>query len=274
MAHPDITHILAADFEPDVLQQSASGPVLVDFWAEWCGPCKSLAPLLEQLVDGLAGQLKIVKVDTDVEPELAAQHGIRSLPTLMLFRDGKSVGQLVGAQPLSALEEFVQPWLPRPNDALIEQATAAAETGDIAAAIAVLEQALSADPADYRIHPILGGLYMDDGRQQQAQTLLSELPANIAVDTSFDGLKARLNMADAGAEDDGDDPIAQVFNAAINNANAGNHDSAVSAWIGLLPTEKAWRDGAIGKALVDIFKVLEGDPRLREWRRQMARVLN
>jgi putative thioredoxin len=275
MSHPHISTATTSEFPNAVLEQSRSGPVLVDFWAEWCGPCKSLAPTLEALADKLDGALKIVKVDTDAEPEIATQYAIRSLPTLMLFKDGTNVGQVVGAQPLSELEKFVAAWLPRPADKFIDAAETARDQGDSTTAIEAFERAIELDPLDFSVHPILGGLYIDAGRVNDARALLRALPANMAIDKTFDHLKSRLNMADAATNTaEPTDDIGHAFAAAVASANGGDYDAGVSALIGLLPAHRDWQGDAVRKALVDIFNVLDGDPRVRTWRTQMARELN
>jgi len=275
MNHPDISSATTSEFPRAVLEQSCSIPVLVDFWADWCGPCKSLAPTLEALAANHAGALKIVKVDTDAETAIATEYAVRSLPTLMMFDDGANVGQLVGAQPLSELETFVAKWLPRASQKFVVAAETARLSGDIATAIEALETGLAADPLDFTIHPLLGELYVEAGRVEDAQRLLRDLPANIAVDKSFDALRSRINMAAATTSAEGaDDEVGQAFSAAIGAANAGDHDAAVNALLGLLTRHRDWNEGAVRKALVDIFNVLDGDPRIRQWRTQMARALN
>lgn len=271
MSHPDIRAAGAADFADVVLAASARQPVLVDFWAAWCAPCRALAPLLEQLEERHRGRLRVVKVDTDAESDLAARYGVRSLPTLLLFRDGGPVQQVVGAQPLAALERLVEPWLPRPADELLVAAAAAVP----AEAVVLLERALALDPADYRVHPRLAALYLDLARNDDARALIDGLPANVAVEDAVRALVARLNLVtDADAADADDDPLAAAFAAARAAAARGDYDTAVPALLDLLARDRQWRDGLLRTTLIDIFSVLGGDPRVRPWRAQLARTLN
>ena len=277
MSQDLILHTSDADFDKDVLEASAGRPVLVDFWAEWCGPCKSLAPLLETLAHNHASALQVVKLDTDQNVGTAERYGIRSLPTLLLFVDGKVVEQIVGAQPLSALEDLVGRWLPRAGDSAIQRAQAALadDEADREAAIVMLEQALEADSGDFRIHAVLGELYLATGRVDDARGLVRELPANISTDDAFNRLHAKVHLASASdAFRTVDDSTGQAFRAAIDEAIRGRPESAVPALLELLPAHRDWADGAIRKTLVDLFNILEDDPRLRDWRGQMARALH
>ena len=111
MASDNIVIIDNGNWETEVIQSSASVPVLVDFWAEWCGPCRAIAPILDQLADELNGKLKIAKVDLDQHLELANQFGIRSIPTLLVFKDGEVAETVVGAVPKTTIEAKIQPFL-------------------------------------------------------------------------------------------------------------------------------------------------------------------
>ena len=275
MANPFVTAANVDNFASAVIEQSRDNLVMVDFWAEWCGPCKSLAPVIDDLAEKLDGALRVVKVDTDIEQELAGQYGVRSLPTLMLFQDGEVVEQLIGAQPLSALENFVAPYLPRGTDALQESARTALESDDPDGAISALEQALELDPGDYRIHPLLVDLYLDHDRIDDARRLISSLPANVGADNAAVRIAARLNLVDAAADISADsDPVSREFVVAVGDAVGGDYDESVDALLELLGNNRDWKDGAVRKALVDIFNVLDDDPRVKEWRAQMARTLN
>ena len=122
--------VTTTDFESRVLEASHATLVLVDFWAAWCGPCRSLAPVLEQLADRHQDTLAIAKIDSDAEPALAARYGVRSLPTLLLFKQGEIVEQTAGAQPLNALEALVARHAIRASDRMLETALAAQAAGD------------------------------------------------------------------------------------------------------------------------------------------------
>ena len=269
-----VTHGSAATFAADVLAQSHERPVLVDFWADWCAPCRALAPVLDELATRHCGGLKVVKIDSDAEPALGAQYAVRSLPTLLLFRDGAVAQQVVGAQPLAALERLIEPYLVRPTDTLLAEAHAAHALGNVAQAVAHLEAALALDARDFRVHPALAGLYLELGRNDDARALLTLLPANLSVADAVQPIKARLSLADAAIVVAGDDEVSCGYRDAVAAAVAGDFDTAVDGLLDLLMRARDWHGGAVRKTLLDIFSVLGADPRLKAWRTRMARTLN
>ena len=274
MSSEFVSHAGAADFDAAVLARSHEQAVLVDFWASWCAPCRQLAPVLEDLATRLDGALAVVKVDTDAEQELAARYGIRSLPTLVVFRHGEAVGQAVGAQPLAALERLVKPHLARATDEAVAAAHAALGLGDMNSAVAELERAHAIDASDYRVHFALAELYLSLGRIDETRKLLAELPANLQVGSEIAPLNARLSLADAAGDDLGDDEVAQAYRSAVQAAVSGDFEIAVEALLAMLPRQRTWRDGAVRKTLVDVFNVLGDDERVKAWRTRMARSLN
>lgn len=274
MNSPFVSHAGADDFDSAVLARSHEHAVLVDFWATWCAPCRSLAPVLEDLATRLDGALLVVKVDSDAEPSLATQYQVRSLPTLMVFRNGEVVAQVVGAQPLAALERLVRPHLPRATDALLAAAHAALGLGDVASAITQLQDAHGLDASDYRVHFALAELYVGQGQIEQTQALLATLPANLQVGDEIAPIKARLNLADAARPQAADDDVTLSYRAAAQAAVVGDYDKAVEDLLALLPRQRSWADGAVRKTLIDIFTLVGNDERVKAWRTRMARSLN
>src|SRR5581483_800450 len=144
---PHIADVTTADFPKGVLEKSRDVPVLVDFWAAWCGPCRILPPLLTTLAEDYGGRFFLAKVNADSDPDVAVQYGIRGLPTLILFRHGAPVGQLVGVQPESAIRALIDRHLPNAADATAQRAAALHGAGQTEQALALLREALAADPA-------------------------------------------------------------------------------------------------------------------------------
>jgi putative thioredoxin len=278
MAGEHVYAVGSADFETKVLLESQTRPVLVDFWAAWCGPCRSLAPVLEQLAAQLDGKLAVAKIDSDAEPELAGRFGVRSLPTLILFKHGVPVGQTMGAQPLSALGAFVAPHLDRPTDRLRRHAQEIAAS-EPAAAIALLEQALAEDPENFRIHAELAALCIDQERLERAAEVLELLPAR-AVDDESKRQEARLRFArlataDGAAGASGKPGTAEKYGAAVRCIVDGDLDAAVAALIDVVRSDRGYGDDLARRTVLDVFTLMDAaDPRLREFRTMLARALN
>jgi len=274
----------ASTFEQDVLRASNRGPVLVDFWASWCAPCRSIAPVLEELAAAFGGALIVAKVDTDAEQELAAQYAIRSLPTMMLFRDGKPVEQIIGAQPGTVIRAAVEKHLPRPGDPLVAAATALIRADELDAAAAKLREALALDPQNYAIHPLLTRILVRQGDFAGAERLIDALPVNISTDAAFDDVRAAIKLASQlPAESERADILERVqkgdvesaYQLAVIEALDGDFDAALERLFELLASHRGWSDGAIHKTILDIFKVMGGDdPRLKNYRTRLARTLN
>jgi putative thioredoxin len=281
-----VSEVRADDFDERVVRTSFDQAVLVDFWAPWCGPCKALAPVLEQLAIRHAGNLIIAKVNTDEEQVLAMQHGVRSLPTLMLYRAGKPVKQMIGAQPLAALEAMIAPFLARASDALREKAASLHRAGQRDEAVALLERGLQNDPENYRIHVDLAALLIDLGRLDQAEELLRNMPALEQQSEAAGRQFVRLRLARAGEEApaaveleralvrDPNDVSANYYRSA-KAALTGDFEEALEGLLKVVRTDRAYRDDAARKAMIDIFTLLGADdPLVKEYRTQLARALN
>jgi putative thioredoxin len=278
MAGEHVYAVGSADFETKVLLESQTRPVLVDFWAAWCGPCRSLAPVLEQLAAQLDGKLAVAKIDSDAEPELAGRFGVRSLPTLILFKHGVPVAQTMGAQPLSALGAFVAPHLDRPTDRLRRDAQEIAAS-EPDAAITLLEQALAEDPENFRIHVELAALCIDQGRLERATEVLELLPAR-AVDDDSKRQEARLRFARLATDDgtaaaSGKPGTAEQYGAAVRRIVDGDLDAGVAALIDVVRSDRGYGDDLARRTVLDVFTLMDAaDPRLREFRTMLARALN
>ena len=181
MTTPHLINSTFDNFEADVLVNSNQRPVLVDFWATWCGPCQSIAPILEQLANEYDGKLLVVKIDTDAEQALAQQYGVRSLPTLMIFRDGQVVEQIIGAQPANAIKAALEPFMPRAADSLLPDIENAREAGDLTGALAAVTSALESDADDWRLALLQADIMLDLGDVKGAQSVLGQLPVAVAT---------------------------------------------------------------------------------------------
>lgn len=287
MTDANITRDITEDsFQHEVIEASKSVPVLVDFWADWCQPCRMLAPLLDQLAESHAGALKIVKVNSDTQLQLAAKLGVRALPTVKLFRHGKLVDEFSGVQPLSALQAFLAPHLPGETDALLREAEGLAGEGRREEALDLLYRALEADSEDYRIQPRLADLLMVAGRLDEAERLLKSLPANIQQEEEVLRLNARLAFARTA----GDAPDAAALSATLekepDNLDAryqygavkvmqGEYEEAMDSLLELIRRDRSYRDDIGRRALVNVFQLLGNEgPLVKKYRGKLSSVLN
>lgn len=197
--------ITTENFETEVLQTSLSVPVLVDFWAPWCGPCKALGPLLEKLETAYEGRFVLAKINSDEQQELAAAFGIRSIPTCVLMSGGKPVDGFMGALPEGKLREFLDKHLPSDEQLHAEQEVQEAqeqlESGDIASALARMAQALASDPANDDLRFDYVKLLLGAGHLAEAAGALAPTLARIPVGLRFEALQQWLNALEFVAND-------------------------------------------------------------------------
>lgn len=286
--NPFVMITTAETFSADVLERSKQVPVLVDFWAGWCNPCKMLMPILDKLANEYHGKFVVAKVDTDAERELAAVNGIRSLPTVKIFRHGQPVDEFMGALPESAVREVIERHIERPADLVIDQANQLAAAGDAAAAVTALSAALAEDPNYLRLRLKLVEHLLSTDNPQRAIDTLAELPANEALDADARRLRAQAELA--LATQDGLDPESLAQQIANDPGDLAArlqlgrmllmNPERVEEAMGLLleVIEKGRGTPFIEDArqtLLQIFESLgSGDRRVGHYRRQLAQLLN
>ena len=262
-------------FNAQVIEQSHKLPVLVDFWAAWCGPCRTLTPLLIRVVNDLAGKVILAKVDVDREPALASRYGIRSLPTVKLFRDGAPAAEFIGALPEGEVKRFLAPYLGALEPDVLVEARALAAAGDLVAAAEALTTALHASPENYRLVGPLADLEVRLGRLDAARARLQALPLaelNESVELAQARLRLHTEVA-AGAATDAS-PAGLAYGVGIQACVAGDVDAGLAALLDSVASDKTWREGAARKALLDVFIVLGADePRVRQARSRLSSLL-
>jgi len=279
---PDLVEADASSFEREALERSHEVPVLVDFWAAWCGPCQALAPVLESLAGAYGGRLRIVKVDTDSNPELAGRFGVRSLPTMKLLSGGTEVGELVGLQPESAIRALVDAHVRRPSDEVLDAARALGDAARPAEARTLLEQALIDDPENPRLAPALAETLLALGDIERLDALLASLPAATRLDEGWRAISARaaFTREESAAPDEATltqqiaaDPADCTARLALGSALAarGRYDEAVEQLLEVLRRERG--NGDARDALIGIFTILGDDDRVAGYRSRMASAL-
>ena len=282
-ALPHVFDATEATFEADVIQASLKTPVLVDFWAAWCGPCKQLGPILEKIIASYNGALKLAKVDTDAQQQLAAVFGIRSLPTVVLVKDGQMVDGFMGALPEGQVREFLARHIPAPTEQpAVEPEPAVAEQH--VDAIARLRREIAAAPDKPELKLDLALALMQSGDADAAQSELSALPANLAEDARAKRLRNQLDFARV-LKDAPDMATLRTSIATDPNDHAardllgvrllldGQAAAGLDEFLHILRSARAWNDGAAKKRLIAAFSVLDDEDLVGTYRRKMASLL-
>jgi putative thioredoxin len=276
-------------FTKDVIQTSQTVPVLVDFWATWCGPCKQLTPVLEKVVRAAKGKVRLVKIDIDKNPELAQQLRIQSVPTVYAFVAGQPVTGFAGAQPESQVKALVDRLIGDGGDAggddLLEAAQDAADHGDTRTASRLYQQLLDEDPGRPEA---LGGLarcLIAQRKFADARQLLDGAPKEAAGHVAVTGAKAALTLAEeAGVLGDPADLLARVERAPDDHEARyqlatvmflrGQAEAAMEQLIQIVKRDREWQDDKARKQLVKFFEALgPKDPATLKGRRMLSTVL-
>jgi putative thioredoxin len=258
--------------------------VLIDFWASWCQPCQALMPVLAKLADEYQGKFLLAKLNTEEQQEIAAQFGIRSIPTVKLFSQGQQVDEFMGALPESEIRRFLDRHIPRESDAVVDQARQLLFGGDAEAARDLAQQAIDHDPDNHRATLVLAQAQAALGDAESAEQTLSALPLDEQDKPEAVSLRSRLYfeamLAGAAPEDelaarlqaDPRDSEAR-FQLAVRRVLANDFDTAMEALLGLMRDDRAYGEDAARKTLVKVFELLGDDPRVARYRGRMASLL-
>lgn len=274
------------NFETEVLQKSMQTPVLVDFWATWCGPCKSLGPMLEKLTGEYNGAFLLAKVDVDKEQQVAAAFQIRSVPTVFLIKDGQIADGFPGVIPEGQLRELLTKHGVEPLPDAVDEAPADAESLplDPQAEVAALRDAITASPDKDELKLDLALALLKTGVVEEAGALLDALPANLSTDDRAIRARARLDfaqaLADAPAVDvlaarvqvDADDLRAR-HQLGIQHLLSGEDEQGLEQFIEMLRRDRTFQEGLPKKALIDAFRVIEDADLVGRYRRKMSSLL-
>jgi putative thioredoxin len=275
-----------ASFMADVIEASKVQPVIVDFWATWCGPCKQLGPALEKAVLAAKGAVRLVKVDVDKNPRIAGQLRVQSIPTVYAFVDGQPVDGFQGAQPESQIKAFIDRLSGPPGAADLEAVMALAaeslQLGDIGGAAQAYAEALQLDPENLKAIGGLARCYLMGGDTERAREIADMAPAD-AKDADLDGVRAALKLADEAPSDmapleqrliaDPKDHEAR-FELAKALAGQGDMEGAVDHLLKIIQADREWNEGAARQQLLTIFEAAGATSDVtKQGRRRLSSIL-
>jgi len=282
---PHVRHVTTETFNSDVMEASFQQPVLVDFWAKWCEPCKQLIPVLEKLADDYQGAFVLAKVDCDKEQQLAAQVGVRSLPTVMLVKDGQLVDQFTGALPESGVRAVLDKHVSMPEAPAREQARAFLELGDFAGALPLLQRAYQEEPDNEDVAIDLARALFHTGDMDKADSLLATLPESTHHDDRVKGMQAQrafservkeLPPADALQARIEKDPADNQsrYDLALHLVVRGDYPAAMEHLLHLQRTAPTWNEGQAKATLLEVFNLLgQEHPVARTYRQKLFQLM-
>ncbi|WP_454764607.1 thioredoxin [Cupriavidus campinensis] len=281
-----MSDVTLQNFEADVIEMSRQVPVLVDFWAPWCGPCRTLGPMLEKLEAESGGKWKLAKVNVDENQDLAAHFGVRSIPHVVAFADGEAVDQFVGVLPESGLREFLDRLTPNPGELALREARELAAAGDAEGARAAYQAALAFDPGADDARLAYVGFLLDHDAIDEAEAEFGLLSPRAPQEDGYAALQTRLEAA----KNVGDLPDATALSAHVltnptdlaarlDLANVliarREYEPALEQLLEIVRRDRGFGEDIGRKTMLSVFDLLAGRPDVvSRWRRQLSTALN
>lgn len=283
---PYVQDVTATEFNARVIEDSQRQPVLVDFWAAWCGPCQMLTPILEKLANEYAGAFLVAKVNSDEQQELAARYGVRSLPTVKVFKNGQTVDEFMGVQPESTIRQIIERHIVKESDLVREQALAAYAKGEVEQAMDLLKTAVEMDPKQFAARIDLAKLFANQGDLVEANRLLDSLPPEVSNSKEVLELKGQLGFAAVVANAPDEQTLARQLSAtpddpkiryqlAARKLVSGEYEQALEHMLTLMLRHRDFEDDAGRRGMLAIFDVLGGEhPLVKRYRSRMFAALH
>jgi len=271
----DIIDVTEATFDYEVLAYSRQVPVVVDFWAPWCRPCRVLGPLLERLTEEAQGAFRLAKVNVDENPNLALRYNVRSIPAVKAFVRGAVVAEFHGAQPEPVVRTFLRQLAPSPTDLLLEKGETLLAERDWEGAMEAFRQALENQPANAEALLGLARGLLATNQADEALPLLKNFPAS----RQYDSAEKLLPLAEVltrpeADETDTADPLEAAYRHALRLIRRGNIEAALDGLLDVLRQDKHYRDGEAHRVVLALFEVLGLDqPLTRQYQQELANIL-
>lgn len=280
----NIVEINLENAKQHLIEESFNRPVLIDFWADWCAPCKSLMPILEKLANEYAGAFLLAKVNADEMNMISSQFGVRSLPTVVLMKDGQPIDGFVGALPEKQVRELLEKHLPKPWEKLVNEAQGFIMAGDFNSALPLLRQAYEDSKQDAAIACLLAQCHLELNRIDNAEAILATVKL-VDQDAHYEQLKAQIELKKQAAKTPelvalekayANDPgnLATAYELAIQYHAESAHRPALELLIGILRKDRNFAGGAAKKTFTDILAALgKGDALAIEFQRKLFTLL-
>lgn len=267
-----------------LIEESFNRPVLVDFWADWCGPCKSLMPLLEKIAAEFDGAFLLAKVNADAENMIAAQFGVHSLPTVILMKDGQPIDGFVGAKSEQEVREFLAPHLPKPWEAALQQAQELIAAQDIQGALPLLRQVYEESGREPQIACLFAQQLVELKRLEEAEAVLQQIKM-ADQDSFYEQVMAQLELKQQSAKTpeltaleeahaQQPDNLEVAYQLALQMHQESLHRPALEILLNIMKNDRNFADGAVRKTMTDILAALgKGDPLAVEFQRKLFTLL-
>ncbi|WP_295800371.1 thioredoxin [uncultured Microbulbifer sp.] len=279
-----IVDVTAQNAQQVLIEESMKRPVVVDVWADWCEPCKQLMPVLEKLANEYAGQFLLAKLNADTEQALAGQLGVRSLPTVMVLKEGQPVDGFAGAQPEQQIREMLDKYLPKPWDIKLQQAQQMVADGQLDEALPILRQAYSESGERADIAKQYAAVLLEKNRAKDAEEILGKI-LMADQDADYQQLMAQLELKlqaadspeiralqDAVTANPGD--YESTYKLAVQLTQSERHEEALEMLLNILRSDMGFADGAAKQAYLDIVKALgAGDPVATRYQRKLMTLM-